>query len=244
MEQIITPRSQRRSVTSKKSKQLLFLLLLFFLLLAVIIYFNSPISRINEIEIFGLELLSEEKLYGQADLQKNMQYLFTSTAKITEKLLELKELKEVTVEKHFPGQLSIKVVEQKPVAILAINDAMWQPLLENGYLFQAPQGKRQFLNYPIITTWRDQELLNRLASELAMVRPSTLTEISEIQQNYQDTDSQLLLMYTIDGYTLHMLLEDISNKLELYPAIITELAAKGAGPGNIYLLESIRYEEY
>lgn len=226
----------------KKRRKLLALIIIFFLLLAIIIFFNSSFSRIIDIEVNGAELLTKEEIYKKGKININMQYLFTNTSKIEKKLLEFEEVKEVEVIKEFPGKLKINIIEYKPIALYYSSNE-WLPVLENGYLYEGTY-KNKYINYPLITKWDNKDTISILAAELATVSPSVLLEMSEIQQNPQAYDPNQLLIISNKGYKIHVSLEDISEKLNLYPSIVESIESKGAGLGNIYLMESIRFEEF
>lgn len=226
----------------KKRRKLLVLIIIFFLLLAIIIFFNSSFSRIIDIEVNGATLLTEEEIYKKGKININMQYLFTNTSEIEKKLLQFKEVKEVEVIKEFPGKLTINIVEHKPIA-LYYSGKEWLPVLENGYLYEGTY-KNKYINYPLITKWDNKDTISLLAAELAKVSPSVLLEMSEIQQNPQVYDPNQILIISNKGYKIHVSLDDVGEKLNLYPSIVESIEAKGAGLGNIYLMESIRFEEF
>lgn len=234
---------KRRVLHQKKSKKTLRLIFFFFLLVAIISFFNSSISRIIDIEVIGLRLLSEKTIYDQAGLAKNMHYFFTRTSSIENKLLMLEQIKEVKATKEFPGKLRIHIVEQKPVALFYNSANKWEMILENGYLYNY-DNKKIFLELPLVTKWQDLDLLPRLGAELDKVNLSILNEISEIHQNPQKADSNQLLLYSKDGYKIHISLNDLGDKLNLYPLIIESLQTKNDNPGDIYLLDSMRFEEF
>lgn len=225
-----------------KPRKLIALIIIFFLLISVVIFFNSSFSRIVEIKITGLNLLNENEIYEKAKININMQYLFTSSARIEKKLLGFKEIKDVEVTKQFPGKLNINIVEYEPVTLLYYNNK-WFPVLENGYIYQRSY-ENIYVNYPLITKWNDLETIPQLVEELNEVNPKVLMEISEIQQNPQNNNPDQLLLITREGYKVHITLKDISEKLNHYPTIVESLKAKSSSLGNIYLFESMRFEEF
>ncbi|OEF99529.1 hypothetical protein BHF71_08580 [Vulcanibacillus modesticaldus] len=240
------PIYQKRRVKRKRNKRLVGLIILFFLFIAIIIYLKSPISRIAEIEISGIDLLSENDIYKTADLRIGMYYLPIRTNSIKRKLLELEEVKEVNVTKQFPSKLVIQVIEEQPIAYLLNEDGVWLPILENGYIFNG-NSEKNFLDRPLVTKWDDVNKIPKLVEELGKIKPSILVEISEIWQSRDlnaTFDSSRLIIFTREGYRVHVLLEELGDKMNLYPAIINNLKTKTTKLGDIYLLESMRFEEF
>ena len=234
-------RSRKDKVNKKKNK-LIFFIFLFFLLIAIIIFLNSSISKITEIELTGLNLLAMEDIYLQANLDEGMYYFLASKSNIKEDLLDLEEVKDVEVLKEFPGKLLINIIEKKTLAYILI-DAKWIPLLEDGQLYHKNYSN-DFLGRPLVTNWSDMSLLKKLVEELNKTNLTVLKEISEIQQNSQEYNPNQLLIFTNDGYRIHVVLDNFSSKLNLYPEIKENLRAKTSKIGDIYMFESLYFEEF
>lgn len=236
------PKYKKRVSKQRKNKKLTGLFLFFFLLIAIITFFNSSISRIIDIKISGNELLSVEDIYDKANLNINMQYLFARVSTIEKKILEVEEVKGVKVKKQFPGKLYIEIEEFKPVALLYKSNKDFIPILENGYL--TTKINKMVVDFPLVTKWNDYNQLEKLAQELTKIKASTLEDISEIRQNPQEHDPLQLLIYSKEGYRIHIPLDKLSSKLNLYPNIIENLKEINPNLGDIYLLESNRFGEF
>lgn len=232
----------RRNRTRKTNKRLTAIIVLFFILIAFLIYFNSSFSKITMIQITGLNLLQEKDIYDKAGLDNNMQYFLTGVSNIENSLLELLEVKEVEVTKTFPGKLFIRIEENNPIAFIYRNDK-FTLLLENGYIYHKDITKK-YLDIPYITKWTDDTGIKDLANELTETDPSVLYQISEIQQNPQTLYPNQLLLITKEGYKVHINLDELSDRLELYPLIVESLKSKSTKLGDIYMVESIRFKEF
>ena len=229
-------------VHRRKNKRLQFFIFLFFLVLATMAYLSSPLSKIEEIHISGNKLLSEKEIYQKANLQLNMQYLFARPNSIKEKLLQLNEMKDVNITKEFPGKLYINVEENVPVAFIYKNSMEMYPLLENGYISYAQN--KVFANRPLVTRWENDATIVELAAQLVQVEISVLNEISEIKENPSEQYPEQVLIVTKEGYIIHISLKDIGGKLNLYPSIIENIKQQNDSLGDIYLLESMRFEKF
>jgi len=232
-----------KNVKRKGNKRLLRLLYIFFFLIALIAFFNSSISKVDTIHINGIDLLSRDEILKKAELNVGMQYLFVRATSVEEKLIALEEIKKVKITKKFPGKINIDIVEQEPIAFLYRSNKEWLPLLENGYLVPKYNG-HQYMDRLLITKWKDMDKLPKLVEEINKVYPSVLEQISEIQQNPQLSDESRLLIIMDEGYKIHVTLKNMSEKLNLYPTILKNLKEKNPNLGNIYLLDSMRFEEF
>lgn len=234
---------RRRQDKKKGNNNKLFIIIfLVFLIVAIVIFLNSSYSKINVIEITGISLLTEDDIYETTNIYYEMNYFLALKTKIKDDLLKLEEVKEVEVVKIFPGKLFIHIVEFKPLAYL-YDQPDWILIFENGLLYYK-LNNIDFLEYPLVTDWQDMGQINKLAEELNKTKSSVLAEISEIQQNSQEDKPNQILIFTREGYRVHLLLEDFSKKLNLYSEIIENLKTKSTNTGDIYLFDSIRFEEY
>jgi len=237
------PPFRKNTVKPKRNRRVLQWVLFFFFIIAIIAFFNSQISRVTDIKVSGNHFLSEKEIYDQANLHLNMQYFFLFPSTVEAKLVNLHEIKKVEVQKKLPGHVKISIVEYQPVAYLSDKKNGWLPLLENGYLVQKGLND-QFVSGPLITEWKDHQQLTVLASELKKIQPQILEQISEIQQNGKvDNPNQLLLVMN-EGYKVHVPLEKLSTNMNLYQSIIENVKERTLKLGDIYMLESIRFEEF
>lgn len=239
----VTKYPKRKRVTKKNNGKLILFIFVFFLLIAIVIFLNSSISKISNIQIIGIDLLTEEEIYKKADINLDMYYFFADPDSIESNLKELDIIKEVEVTKKFPGILTILAVEQEFVAYFKKSEHEWVPVLENGSLYNKEYNE-DFFDRPLITKWTDMDLISDLASELSEIKPSILEEISEITQNPQEDELNRLLVYTREGYRIHINIEDLSENLNLYPEIIEGICDKTDNKGDIFLLESFRFVEF
>ncbi len=233
-------RSNRGKKKKKTKSIILFLIILSFVLF--VSFFFLPISKIYDISITGLDLLTEEEVIKQAKVYEGISYFLVNTEKVEEELEKLHMCKEATVEKTFPGELAIKIVENVEVAYLFDND-LWYAVLENGYITERII-ELDFGKLPLITDWGKRDLITDLAREISKTKNSTIAELSEIQLFNTDEGLEQVLIFTREGYKVHLELKDFSKKMNIYLDIVETLKSKESGLGNIYLFDSIRFEKF
>jgi cell division protein FtsQ len=233
-----------RSTRGKKKKKTRNIVLLIALLLIAlfILFLLLPISKISDITLDGVKLLSEEKIMNQAKVYLGKSYFLVNPESITIELEKLSICKSATVEKTFPGKLAINIVENDGVAYLYDNDR-WYLVLENGYITEWIT-KLDFSELPIITDWADKGLIEELAVGLSNTMDSVIAELSEIQLHNTEDNQEQVLIFTREGYIVYLELKDFSSKMNIYLDIVETLRSKDAGLGNIYLFDSIRFEKF
>lgn len=235
-----TSRSRRKNKNRKY--KMIALIVVILLLASLVAFLLLPISKISAIEISGLDRLTAEEVKTQALLYEGMSYILVNVEKSRQAIEKLHICKSAIVEKHFPGKIEINITENSDVAYLYSKDD-WYVILENGYVSDRV-GTLDFSRLPLITEWKDSDLLPALAAGLALTNKSVIAELSEIQIHETEEFGQQLLMFTNEGYQLRLGLDNISQKLNQYPNIVAALKSEDRGYGTIYLYDTIRFEKF
>lgn len=231
----------RRSKKKKKSNNIIFLFIIL-LLVAFVTFFFLPVSKIFDISITGIDLLTEEEVIGQSQVYEGISYFLVNTDKIESELKKLHICKDATIKKTFPSELTINILENAEVAYLFDNDR-WYTVLENGYITDRVK-ELDFNKFPLITAWEDKDLITNLAVEINKTKKAVITELSEIQLLSTDEGVEQVLIFTREGYKVHLELKSFSSKMNIYLDIVDTLKSKESGLGNIYLFDSIRFEKF
>ncbi|MCR5845307.1 MAG: FtsQ-type POTRA domain-containing protein [bacterium] len=82
--------------------------------------YNAPIFRIKSIEVEGAERLSNEYLSQLLDVSEGSTLLNVSTTDLTNRLSANPWVKSVSVHRHFPDTIVLKVEESYPCAVVRI----------------------------------------------------------------------------------------------------------------------------
>lgn len=165
----------------KSSKKLLLILFLFFITVLVVLFFQSSLSRINEIHVQGNQSLTQEQIEQASGVQKGDHYFLTPGKQVEENVRKLPKVASVHVTKKFPGKLMIEVKEFSKVGYIIDQNGDKQMIMENGARLPAEENL-EMLDRPILTGWSETDPHYReLCKLLSELSESDLSDISEIR---------------------------------------------------------------
>lgn len=218
-ERIPKLKQQRRK---KANRRLILLLLLFFSLIIFVVYFQSPLSHVNKIEVSGNAVYSSDKIIATTGLSKSTNIWNVDKTKIEGKLEELTELKSAQVETHFPNTVSITITEFKRIAYI-MKEKGYLPVMENGKILKATEVTEVPSNAPILIGFNEGQALNGMIVELGNLKEEVLNSISEIHYTPKETDSLHLTVYMNDGFEVSATVRSFAEKMMHYPSIVSQL---------------------
>lgn len=111
--------------------------------------------RIDTIRVEGNQRLAEETLVALSDVQPGMSTFSLDLDLIGRKIAENPWVKEARIQRIFPRQVSIRVVERVPLAIVNLGYLYY--LDANGTIFKLLDGNDR-LDYPVITGFNAAQL--------------------------------------------------------------------------------------
>lgn len=218
-ERIPKLKQQRRK---KANRRLILLLLLFFSLIMFVVYFQSPLSHVNKIEVLGNSVYSSDELITVSELSSSINIWNVDEKRIEGKLKKLSQLKTAQVETIFPNTVKITVSEYKRIAYI-MKEKSYLPVLENGKTLKAAEVLEIPSNAPILIGFSEGKALNGMIEELGKLKEEILNSISEIHYSPKETDSLRLTVYMNDGFEVSATLRSFSEKMAHYPSIVSQL---------------------
>lgn len=223
----------------KANRRLIFYLSIFFLLIAVVVYLQSPLSHIRTIEVNGNTFLNEEKIIKYSELTTDTNIWTINTNSVEQAIAKDPVIKNIQVDRKFPSTVTLEVEEQ-PVIGYINDDSNYLPILGNGEILDdSNQGFTG--NAPFLQGF-DEEQLKQLATEMKDVPQSIMSLISEIHWVESEDDSNKIMLYMNDGYTVIGSLREISNKISVYPSIVSQLEPEDEGV--IHIGVGVYFESY
>ncbi|MEW9667521.1 cell division protein FtsQ/DivIB [Ammoniphilus sp. 3BR4] len=204
--------------------------------LSVLIFFRSPLSKIDSISIRGEDMVEETQIIGLAKIAKGDSFFSIDPKEMESALMALPEIKEVSVQRDFPGKVFIDIKEHRHVAFMLEDDNKIIPVLENGMRLENREWNDRVIDKPILREWKDQALLPKLSEELFKLEPIVLHAISEIQPAMTE-DPQRLVLYMKDGYEVHTSVRHFAKNMSWYPSFVANLKQEGKDKGMIMLLD-------
>jgi cell division protein FtsQ len=161
--------------------------------------------RIDTIRVEGNQRLSKQTLVALSDVQPGMSTFSLDLDLIGRKIAENPWVKDARIQRIFPRQVNIRIVEREPVAIINLGYLYY--LDANGVVFKLLDGSDS-LDYPVVTGFdaaqlesgrhKDRaQLLNvvALVEELKSRSQFGLHKVSEVHKE----TSGGLTVYTLEG---------------------------------------------
>ncbi|WP_442599412.1 cell division protein FtsQ/DivIB [Neobacillus sp. D3-1R] len=206
----------------KANRRLILLLLLFFSLIACISYFQSPLSKVKNINISGQDLYTEEQIINESGLSKFQNIWNLDKKGIQKQIKELPEVKEAKVTIKFPNTVLIHVEEYKRIAYFA-KETNYFPILENGRILKEQKLTQLPLDAPILKKFSEGKVLKEMIYSLQELPSEVVNSISEIHHTPNDTDLYHITLFMNDGFEVSATLRTFTEKMSHYPSILSQL---------------------
>lgn len=176
-------------------------IVLFFVSALILLFFQSPLSKVQNIEIDGHITLDENDILAQVSLVPGVQFFEWDRKTAKHELMKNPQVKEASVTKVFPGKVVIMIKEWQRVALWLQSEdnvaGQLLPVLENGTIVREPwTGK---VDKPLLRGWESKSNVKALSQELAKVTPDTLRTLSEIHPQESDTYEDEVRVFTEEG---------------------------------------------
>lgn len=233
------PRIERETSIRKPNKRLIMLIFIFFMLIMIIIYFQSPLSKLSQVEVEGNHLMTTDRILALANLELGMFYFSFSKRDIEIGLKRNLEIKSVLVERIFPNKLKI-TIEEYPIVSFWMEENQLFPIISNGYiLMNRPWEER--VHHPILHDWPTKDGLDELAKEMEKLPISVRNRMSEIRLTPIVSDPYRLVIYMMDGYEVRTSIRNFAENMAWYPHYVQLAQQEGEEGGIFYLLDGKWY---
>lgn len=215
------PKLKDQQKKKKVNKRLMLYVSALFLLVLFLIYFQSPLSNIKKITIYGNHYMTDEQVMEQSGITYETGYFRVMTDKAEENLKKRSEIKNVDVKKQFPNKVVIDIEEYVTIGYINKNGKL-RPLLENGKsLDMLPNGELP-VAAPIFVPFEEKKM-KELISELEKLTPEILRSISEIHYTPTKSNPDHLTLYMNEGYEVSTTIQDFAKRMEAYPLIVKNI---------------------
>ncbi|MDV6376797.1 FtsQ-type POTRA domain-containing protein [Sporosarcina sp. GW1-11] len=215
--------SLRKKRKRKANKKFLLLVAIFLLVLLALLYFQSPLSDVQDISINNTTLNDSESYKNQSGLYTGQSFWGFRTRDIERNLMNITGVKEVSVSRKYWNDVSIEVTEWKPVAYIE-NKTQYDLLLENGERMET-KDTEALLHAPILSRFTEPEAIERMIQQLQEMDNSVFELISELR--YKGDDK--IEAFMNDGYEVHAPILGFADKMSYYPDIIAQLPKEEKG---------------
>lgn len=233
------PRLAEPKAKRKRGRRIVVLLLLFFMIVLAVLFFQSPLSKIEGIDIAGQRYTSAEAIGQALGIQIGDSFFAATAGILEERVNALPYIRSVKVEKRFPGKVAVAVEEYEEVAYTIGPDGMVKTLLANNAEVE-PLPEEPLLPLPVLAHWEGHdELRAMLSKQLADIPGLHLADISEINPDPSTSYPDRIRIYTRSRFEVTTTVSYLPAKLETMRSIIGSRP-----PGYLTLLEADTYRPY
>lgn len=230
----------KKTETNKRgNNKLLYLLMTLFVTVLIILFFRSSLSKVDQIQITGTQLVSVNDVKQAARVNPGDSFFFVSSSMIVRNVEKLKPIKSVKITKRFPGIIHIAIAEYPRVAFQINPDGSKDALLADGSAVNI-SGLSIPLDKPILSGWKDHDLIKtKLCVVLAQIPALMLSDISEIVPNPSAAYVDKIKMYTRSNFEVETTVGLLLKNIPYLSSMINEMKDnENVNSGIISLLDS------
>ncbi|MFD4928066.1 cell division protein FtsQ/DivIB [Peribacillus butanolivorans] len=213
---------------SKANRRLVLLLSLFFILIACVLYFLSPLSYVQSVQVEGNRYITSKQIVKLSKIKKDRSIWKVDTGSTVANIKKNPEIASVKVTPIFPNSIKITVSEHNRMAYLS-NDGKFSPILENGSVLEELATGEIPVFAPVLIGFKEGKALKLLLEELDKLPVEIQNAISEIHHAPTKTDGYHIVMFMNDGYEVSATSRTLSEKMIHYPSIVSQLDPKVKG---------------
>lgn len=211
----------------RSNRRLIFFLSFFFFLILIVIYFQSPLSHVQQIIVTGNVYVSDEEIIEASEIKHGTSIWEVNQKKLLE-VEELREVKAASLKRIFPNKVEIQVEEYKRVAYLN-DDGKYFPIIESGRFLEALEKEKLPTDAPILKKWQQGDELEEFMAELTKLPESISRFISEVHYAPTPNDALRIKLYMNDGHEVHTTIQQFSERMLDYPAIASTIDSEEKG---------------
>ena len=205
----------------KANRRLLLLLSVFFALILIVVYLQSPLSKVKEVHVQGMSLMTKQEVIDQSGLKAGVSVWAAGKSKAEEALLQDDRIKEATVRAGFPNDIIVTVVEQNEIAYAARKGGLY-PVLQNGKILSEPVSGSP-LQLPILYDFKEGKALDLFAEAAETLPAGVFNTISDVYYDPKKNDALHIKAFMTDGFEVSATLSTFAEKMVYYPSISTQL---------------------
>ena len=220
----------------RMSRKITAILLLLFTALLAVIFFRSSISRITMIDFQGSKYSTNEELLSQSGLKIGGQFFAASAKSVEDSLLELKTIQKVSVDKKFPGEVTVRIEEFPAVAYELEQGGVLKAILSSGAAVSVNEIGIA-VEKPILTNWDATDPYKaKLCQALASIPNELTSDISEIVPSPTISFPDRIKLYTRSRFEVITSISLLKDKVAYLNQVI-----ETEQPGLIKMLEADSY---
>lgn len=223
MEKLIDIEERIPTLRKKRKRRMTWtfsiLLFLFFSALLLVLYLQSSISKIQIITTQGNEIVNAQEIEAVSTLNKGDSLWSFTTSSIEQEIEQHPAIKQAEVSRKRWSEVVISVQEYQPIGFRGTDET--RILLENGAEVTSEDAGSMF--GPAIGEFDEEKVEQKVISELGKLASENRMLVSEITSTPSQSDPNLITLFMNDGNTVILSALDLSEKMDLYPAVLQQI---------------------
>ncbi|MBU5467734.1 FtsQ-type POTRA domain-containing protein [Virgibacillus sp. MSJ-26] len=212
----------------KANRRLIFYLSIFFLLVSLVVYLQSPLSNVKTINVTGNNVLSKEEIIQLSELTKQTNIWAINKSNMTESIQKNAMVDTVSIKRSLPWTVNVTIKEFDLVGFIK-DEEHYMPVIEDGEIITDRQTKSINGDAPLLLNFSEKDYLDKMAVELYELPKSISNLISEVYWDPTEENKNKILLYMNDGYVVSSTIRDFSEKMTVYPSIVSQLDPEDKG---------------
>lgn len=212
----------------KATRRLIFYLSVFFLLISVVIYLQSPLSQIKSININGNTIIAKEEIIELSNLTTGANIWTINKNNVKKRIQDNPIIQSASVKRSLPWDVDVTIKEYDLVGFIQEKD-YYLPVIEKGEIINNRKSESIRGDAPLLINFSEDKYLKNMAKELQVLKPSILSMISEIYWQPTKENKNKILLYMNDGYVVSSTIRGFSQKMTVYPSIVSQLDEDSEG---------------
>ncbi|RKQ37400.1 cell division protein FtsQ/DivIB [Oceanobacillus halophilus] len=212
----------------KANQRLIFYLSIFFFLISVIVYVQSPLSHVKTINVQGNVHMNESEIIHLSQLSSDTNIWMIDFGSIKTAIKNNPIVDDVEVSRNLPWTVNIEITEHNVIGYLK-DENNYFPILATGVVLNDMGQATYNGNSPMLVDFSNDEVITRMAKELNELPGSIANLISEIHWKPTEDNENNIFIYMNDGYMVDGTIRNFSERMKVYPSIVSQLEPDAEG---------------
>ncbi|WP_258838882.1 cell division protein FtsQ/DivIB [Mechercharimyces sp. CAU 1602] len=204
------------------------LIFLFFTAVLLLLFLQSPLGRVDSVRVQGNHWITEGEVRKQLSIGEGSSFFGWSADDVEDGLTTLPTIKDVDVQKEYPGVVQVHIREHDHVASWQSGGNVY-PVLGNGLIIH--QESEQAQHTLLLKEWR-QEQVKKIGQALTQLSPDLRKHLVTISPYPNEVYDDGIEMTTVYDHKVFMRLAEL-DRFTNYEFFRDKPA------GKLYILDSI-----
>ncbi|MHC5226994.1 cell division protein FtsQ/DivIB [Enterococcus sp. LJL99] len=209
-------------------RRLTLIISVFVVAILIVLYYISPLSKLGNITVSGVESVDENQVIAQSKLEKNVSLWEQFwDRKIYEKNIvrRLPRVKSASISLSGLNSFKINVKEHKVVAMES-SEGTYHPILENGKILTEVESSPQS-DMPVFQNFSDETIIKQLITSYNKLPDDIKNNISEIRYEPSKSNKDLINLYMKDANKVIVNIDQLSEKMAYYQQVASQMTEPG-----------------